>query len=58
MSLVGTWVETKDGMILEVTRDKGDFVTGIEVLYQKSAPLRYGEEVSVKRNEVVMEENA
>lgn len=57
MSLVGTWVETKDGMILEVTKDEGDFVTGIEVLYEKSAPLRYGEGVSVKRNEVIVEEN-
>ena len=52
MSLVGTWVETNDGMILEVTKETPDFVTGIEIEYNKFAPLRYGQEVSVKKGEL------
>jgi len=55
MSLVGTWVETKDGRIMEVTRETETAVIGTEIVYRVSKPLRYGNELTVAKNEVIYE---
>jgi len=53
MSLVGTWQETKDGILVEVTEEKDDHIIGTRIRYEEALPVRYGEEISVKRSDLI-----
>lgn len=52
-SIVGTWVETSDGKIVEVESETDESVLGIEIVYNVAKPLRYGKRLSVNKSEVV-----
>ena len=56
MSLVGTWTETKDGKIIEVTRETETACIGREVCYKAYLPLRYGKELTVAKNDIIYED--
>ena len=54
--MVGTWVSTKSGKIIEVTSENPLMVTGIEIDYLNSVKLRYGKRVVIEKQDIIEEE--
>ena len=51
--MIGEWLLTKDDKIIEVTRETETAYIGREVCYKAYAPLRYGNELTVAKSDII-----
>ena len=51
--MIGEWLLTKDDKIIEVTRETETAYIGREICYKAYAPLRYGNELTVAKSDII-----
>lgn len=56
MSRIGEWLLTKEDKLIEVTRETETAYIGREICYKAYLPLRYGNELTVAKKDIIYED--